>query len=62
MDRLPIKRLRLVIPKQMKDARVGHWDDHGGVFTQENPSKHALSRSKLNFSLWSFFRYFIKDN
>jgi hypothetical protein len=46
MDRLPIKRRRLVIPQQLKDSRVGYWDEHGGVFTQENPSKHALSRSK----------------
>jgi hypothetical protein len=47
MDHVPMKRRRMVIPKPLKFARAGVWDDDGGVFTQENPPINARSKSKL---------------
>ncbi len=46
MDPVPKKRKVSLVPKQMKDPRVGKWDEHGGVFTQENPRP---SQCKLMF-------------
>ncbi len=51
MDRVPMKRRRMVIPKQVKLTRAGVWDDDGGVFTQENPPINAISKSKLILSV-----------
>ena len=53
MDRLPMKRWRnvvpkqerVVVPKQVPRNLPATWDEHGGVFTQENPRFQKISKA-----------------
>jgi hypothetical protein len=51
MDPVSKKRKVSLVPKQMKDPRVGKWDEHGGVFTQENPRPSQCKLMLLCFML-----------
>ena len=55
MERLPLKRQRVgIVPVQVKNTRVGYWDETGGVFTQENPRLSATPKeSKFESSISS---------
>ncbi len=57
MDRLPLKRRRLGnVPIQVKNSsRVGHWDESGGVFTQENPRLANVKVQEMEYSELYYF-------